>query len=83
MEVLTFYDGEILGAYLVTRDDILICDPESEYYPVVEELGGEVIRLAADSKDYLERMKTGKKELDARNAAKTQELHDLNTEQIK
>ena len=48
MEVLTFYDGEILGTYLVTRDDILICDPESEYYPVVEELGGEVIRLAAE-----------------------------------
>jgi len=27
-----------------------------EYYPVVEELGGEVIRLAADSKDYLNPM---------------------------
>jgi len=47
---------EILGAYLVTKDDILICDPESEYYPVVEELGGEVIRLAADSTDYLNPM---------------------------
>ena len=47
---------EILGTYLVTRDDILICDPESEYYPVVEELGGEMIRLAADSKDYLNPM---------------------------
>ena len=47
---------EILGAFLVTKDDILICDPESEYYPVVEELGGEVIRLAADSTDYLNPM---------------------------
>ena len=47
---------EILGAYLVTKDDILICDPEGEYFPVVRELGGEVIKLATNSKDYLNPM---------------------------
>ncbi len=36
---------EILNVFLVTKDDILICDPESEYFPLVERLGGQVIRL--------------------------------------
>jgi len=47
---------EILGTYLVTRDDILICDPEGEYFPLVRELGGEVVKLATNSKDYLNPM---------------------------
>ena len=47
---------EILGSYLVTKDDIIIADPEGEYFPVVKELGGEVIRLATNSKDYLNPM---------------------------
>ena len=36
---------EILNVFLVTKDDILVCDPESEYFPLVERLGGQVIRL--------------------------------------
>ena len=36
---------EILNVFLVTQDDILICDPESEYFPLVHRLGGQVIRL--------------------------------------
>lgn len=36
---------EILNVFLVTKDDILICDPESEYSPLVHRLGGQVIRL--------------------------------------
>lgn len=47
---------EILGSFLVTRDDILICDPEGEYYPLVKALGGEVVKLATNSKDYLNPM---------------------------
>ena len=47
---------EILGCYLMTRDDILICDPEGEYYPVVQALGGQVVRLATNSTDYLNPM---------------------------
>ena len=47
---------EILGSFLVTRDDILVCDPEGEYYPLVKALGGEVVRLSTNSKDYLNPM---------------------------
>ena len=47
---------EILGVFLVTHDDILICDPEGEYFPLVEALGGQVVRLATNSKDYLNPM---------------------------
>ncbi len=47
---------EILGTFLVTRDDILICDPEGEYYPLVKALGGEVVKLATSSTDYLNPM---------------------------
>ena len=47
---------EILGSYLVSRDDILICDPEGEYFPLVKALGGEVVKLATNSKDFLNPM---------------------------
>ncbi|MCR5234121.1 MAG: conjugal transfer protein TraE [Lachnospiraceae bacterium] len=47
---------EILGCFLVTRDDVLICDPEGEYYPLVKALGGEVVKLATNSRDYLNPM---------------------------
>ena len=47
---------EILGTYIATGDDIIICDPEGEYYPVVEALGGQVVRLATNSMDYLNPM---------------------------
>ena len=44
---------EILGSFLTTRDDILIADPESEYHSLVKALGGQVIRLSTNSKEYL------------------------------
>ena len=47
---------EILGSFLVTKDDVLVCDPEGEYYPLVKALGGEVVKLATNSKDYLNPM---------------------------
>lgn len=47
---------EILGCFLVTRDDILVCDPEGEYYPVVQALGGQVVKLSSNSTDYLNPM---------------------------
>lgn len=37
---------EITNAFLITNDSILICDPESEYSPLVEKLNGTVIRLS-------------------------------------
>ena len=47
---------EILSCFLMTRDGIIICDPEGGYFPLVQALKGQVIRLATDSKDYLNPM---------------------------
>ena len=47
---------EILGCFLMTRDDVIICDPEGEYFPLVQALNGQVIRLATNSTDYLNPM---------------------------
>jgi len=44
---------EITNAFLVTRDDIIICDPEGEYYPLVQALDGQVIRISPNSRDYV------------------------------
>lgn len=41
---------------LATGDDILICDPEREYASLIEAMGGEVIRIAAGSKDHINAM---------------------------
>ena len=47
---------EITNAFFATDDDIIICDPEAEYYPLVQALDGQVIRLAAGSHDYVNPM---------------------------
>ena len=47
---------EILSCFLMTRDDVLICDPEGEYFALVDALHGQTVKLAADSKDYLNPM---------------------------
>ena len=41
---------EITNAFLVTDDDIIICDPEAEYFSLVQRLGGQVIRLSPTGK---------------------------------
>ena len=38
---------------LATNDDILICDPEREYVSLVRALSGEIIRIAAGSRDHI------------------------------
>jgi type IV secretory pathway VirB4 component len=42
--------------FLVTDDDIIICDPEAEYGPLVERLHGQVIRISPTSTDYINPM---------------------------
>ena len=37
-------------------DDIIICDPEAEYYPLVQRLQGQVIRLSPTSPHYVNPM---------------------------
>lgn len=41
---------EITNAFLITNDDIIICDPEAEYFSLVERLNGQVIRLSPTGK---------------------------------
>ena len=44
---------EITNAFLICpEDDIIICDPEGEYTPLVERLHGQVIRLSPTGKGY-------------------------------
>ena len=47
---------EITNAFFVTRDDIIIGDPEGEYYPLVHALGGQVIHISPTSRDYINPM---------------------------
>lgn len=47
---------EILDGFLKTTDDIIICDPEGEYYPLVSKLNGQLIKIAANSTQYINPM---------------------------
>jgi len=44
---------EIVNVFLMTQDDIIISDPESEYFPLVERLGGQVIKLSPVSEHHI------------------------------
>lgn len=47
---------EITNIFLITSDDIIICDPEAEYYPLVNRLKGQVIKISPTSPDYVNPM---------------------------
>ena len=47
---------EITNVFLVTDDDIIICDPEAEYGPLVERLHGQVIKISPTSPHYINPM---------------------------
>ena len=47
---------EIANVFFVTNDDIIICDPEAEYGPLVERLHGQVIKIAPTSPHYINPM---------------------------
>ncbi len=44
---------EIANAFLTTKDDIIICDPEAEYYPLVNRLNGQVIKISPTSSQFI------------------------------
>ena len=44
---------EMTNAFLLTSDDIIVCDPEAEYFPLVHKLGGQVIRISPISSDFI------------------------------
>ena len=47
---------EIANCFLITEDDIIICDPESEYAPLVDRLHGQVIRISPTSPHHINPM---------------------------
>lgn len=47
---------EMFSVYLLTNDDIIICDPESEYWPLVKRLHGQVIKISPTSKQCINPM---------------------------
>ena len=40
---------EIVNVFLVTNDDIIVCDPEAEYGPLIERLHGQIIKISPAS----------------------------------
>jgi len=47
---------EIANAFLVTDDDVIICDPESEYTPLVECFEGQVVKISPTSTQFINPM---------------------------
>lgn len=47
---------EISNVFLSTNDDIMICDPEGEYFPLVQRLEGQVIKISPTSKHHINPM---------------------------
>ena len=47
---------EMANAFLITKDDIIICDPEGEYSPLVNMLHGQVIKISPASHQYVNPM---------------------------
>jgi len=47
---------EITNVFIVTTDDIIICDPEAEYLALVQALGGQAIRISPNSRHYINPM---------------------------
>ena len=47
---------EIANAFLVTDDDVIICDPEAEYAALVQKFEGQVIKISPASTQYINPM---------------------------
>ena len=43
-------------AFLVTDDDIIICDPEAEYAALVHKFNGQVVKISSSSTNYINPM---------------------------
>jgi len=47
---------EMVNAFIITNDDIVIADPEGEYSALTEKLGGQIIKLSPNSTHYINPM---------------------------
>ena len=48
--------GKLQTAFLITEDDIIVCDPEAEYSALVQALHGQVVRVSPVSDQYINPM---------------------------
>ncbi len=44
---------ELVDVFLTSPDDILICDPEGEYFPLVDHLNGQVVKISPSSNCFI------------------------------
>ena len=47
---------EITNVFLITADDIIVCDPEGEYFSLVQRLKGQVIKISPTSSQHINPM---------------------------
>lgn len=47
---------EITNAFLVSDDDIIVCDPEAEYTALVQKLQGQVVKISPSSSQFINPM---------------------------
>ena len=47
---------EITNVFLITTDDIIVCDPEGEYFSLVRRLKGQVIKISPTSSQFINPM---------------------------
>jgi len=47
---------EITNVFVITTDDIIVCDPEGEYFSLVQRLKGQVIKISPTSSQYINPM---------------------------
>ena len=55
-EEISLNVGDYNAKVIVTKDDIIICDPEGEYFPIVRAFNGQVVRISPTSHDYINPM---------------------------
>lgn len=46
----------MVNEFLITDDDIIVCDPEGEYSPLTTMLKGQVVHISPNSKEYINPM---------------------------
>lgn len=46
----------MVNEFLITDDDIIVCDPEGEYSPLAKMLRGQVVHISPNSKEYVNPM---------------------------
>lgn len=62
---------EIVDVFLTRKDDILITDPEGEYYPLIVHLNGQVVEISTNSPHHLNPLDINLDDLEGENPIST------------